>query len=144
MSSNVVFAGKNYNEPPIDEAHIVTAHGGVEETMQYLTDSYQSQSSSALVESFVASCDTHQRVKQSNKPSLGHVTPLPIPVRRSTDNLIDFLKLTPVFITCSTMYPNLEIDTDHILYISRIWFIVDRHSGYKFLIPIPNNFKAEL
>ena len=29
------------------------------------------------------------------------------------------------------------------LCISRIWTIVDRHSGYKFLIPIPDNCKAE-
>ena len=56
---------------------------------------------------------------------------------------MDFLKLTPVFIKCSTMYPNIEIDNDPMLCISRIWTIVDRHSGYKFLIPIPDNFKAE-
>ena len=56
---------------------------------------------------------------------------------------MDFLKLTPVFITCSTMYPNIEIDNDHMLRISRTWTIIDRHRGYKFLIPMPVNFKAE-
>ena len=41
------------------------------------------------------------------------------------------------------MYPNIEIDNHHMLCISRIWTIVDTHSGYTFLIPIPDNFKAE-
>ena len=41
------------------------------------------------------------------------------------------------------MYPNIGIDDDHMLCISRIWTIVDRHSGYKFVITIPDNFKAE-
>ena len=56
---------------------------------------------------------------------------------------MDVLKLTAVFIMCSTMYPNMEIDNDYMLCISRIWTIVDRHSEYKCLIPIPDNCKAE-
>ena len=56
---------------------------------------------------------------------------------------MDFLKSTPVMIKCSTMYPNIEIDNDHVLCISRIWTIVDRHSRYKFRIPIPVNFKPQ-
>ena len=32
---------------------------------------------------------------------------------------------------------------DHILCISRIWSIVDRRSGYKFLMSIPDNYEAE-
>ena len=66
LPSNFVFAGKNYYESQIDEAYVVTAHGGVEKTMQYLTDRYQSHSLSALVQLFVASHDTCQRVKQLN------------------------------------------------------------------------------
>ena len=81
LPSNFVFAGKNYDEPLIDEAHLATPHGRVEKTMQYLTDRYQSQSLSALVQSFMASCNTCQRVKQSHKPPLGLVTPLYVPVR---------------------------------------------------------------
>ena len=42
LASNFVFAGKNYYETLIDEAHVATAHIGVENTMQYLTDRYQS------------------------------------------------------------------------------------------------------
>ena len=41
------------------------------------------------------------------------------------------------------MYSNIEIDNDHVVCISCIWTIVDRHSGYKFPIPIPDNFKPE-
>ena len=40
------------------------------------------------------------------------------------------------------MYPVMEIDNDHVLYISRMWAIVNRHGGYKFLIAIPDNGKA--
>ena len=137
-----IFAGKNYYEPLIDEAHVVIVHGGVEKTMQYVTDRHQSRSLPALEQSFVASYDICQYVKQSNKPPLGLVTTLHVLVRPWPDIWMYFLKLTAVFIKCSTVYHNIEIDNDNMLYISRIWTIENRHSGYKFLIPIPHNFEA--
>ena len=56
---------------------------------------------------------------------------------------MDFLKLTAVFIKCSTMYPTIEIDNKHMLCISHMWTIVDWHSGFKLQIPITDNFKSE-
>ena len=44
LPSNFVFAVKNYYEPLIDEAHVTIAHGGVEKTILYQTDRYQSGS----------------------------------------------------------------------------------------------------
>ena len=41
LLSNFVFAGKNYYEHLIDEAHVATAHGGDENTMQYPIHRYQ-------------------------------------------------------------------------------------------------------
>ena len=41
------------------------------------------------------------------------------------------------------MYPNIEIDDDHMLSLSRIWTSVDYNSRYTFLIPIPDSFKPE-
>ena len=120
VARNFVCAGQNYYEPWIDVAHDATAHGGGLKTMQYLTDRYQSQSVSALVQSFVASCNTCLRVKQLNKPPLVLVIPLPVLVRPWTDILMDHLKLTPVCIKCSTMHRNIEIDDDYSLYISCI------------------------
>ena len=143
LPSNFVFAGKNYYEPLIDEAHVVPAHGGVEKIMQYLTDRYRSQWLSTLIHSFVVRCDTCPRVTPSNKPPLAVVTPLHVLVRLWTDIWMHFLKLTPVFIKCSTMYPNIEIDNDHMLCSSCIWTIVNRHSAYKFLIAITDNLKAQ-
>ena len=70
LASNFVFAGKNYYQPLIDEAHVATAHDGVEKTMPSLTDRYPSLSLSALVQSLVASWDTCQRVKQSTTSPL--------------------------------------------------------------------------
>ena len=61
---NFVFAGKNYYEPQIDVVHAATAHARVEKTIQFPTHRFQSQASSALVQSFVASCDTCQRVME--------------------------------------------------------------------------------
>lgn len=111
--------------------------------MQCLSNKYQLQALPALVKLFVASCNTCQAVKQQNKPPLGLVIPLHVPVRSWTDISIDFLKVTPVFIKYSTMYPNMEIDKYYLLCIACIWTIVDRHSAYKFLIPNPHNLKAE-
>ena len=136
LQRNFVFAGENYYEPLIDEAHVVTAHRRVEKTTQYQRARYQSRSLSALVQSFIESCNTCQEVTNSNKPPLGLVTQLHVPVRPGTDISIYFLKLTPPFIKCSSIYPNIEIDNDHMLCISRIWTLVHRHGGYKFLIPI--------
>ena len=56
---------------------------------------------------------------------------------------MDYLKLTTVFIKCSTMHPAIEIHKNHMLCISRICTIVHLHNDYKFLIPIPDNFKAK-
>ena len=91
----------------------------------------------------MASCDTCQRVEKAHKAPVRLVIPLHVLVRPWTDISMDFLKLTAVFINCSTMYTNIEIDNDHMLCISRICTIVDRHSGCKFQITIPDNFKAE-
>ena len=82
-------------------------------------------------------------MEQSHKPPRGLVTPLHVPVRPWTDISMNGLKLTAVFMKCSTMYPNIEIDNDQMPCISRIYTIFDRHTGYKFLIPIQGNFKAE-
>ena len=56
---------------------------------------------------------------------------------------MDFLKLSPVFTKCSVLHPNIPVDEDHIVCISQCWTILDRQSGFKFLIPIPDNFSAE-
>ena len=141
--SDFVFEGKNYYECLIDEAYVATAHGGVEIPMQYLTHRYQSQSSSALVQSIQVRHDTCYRVKESNNAPQGVVTPLHVPVRPCTEISMDVLKLTSVFIKCSTIYSNIELDNDHILGISHKWNIVDRHSVYNFLIAIPDNFEAK-
>ena len=62
LPRNFVLRGENDYEPLIDIAHDATAHGGVEKTMEYLPDRYQSQSLSPVVQSFVTSCDTCQLV----------------------------------------------------------------------------------
>ena len=78
---NFIFACKNYHELQIDEAHVVTAHDGVEHTMKYYSNRSQSQALSDLVQLFVANCNTGPCVKQSNQPALGLVTPLHVSVR---------------------------------------------------------------
>ena len=55
---------------------------------------------------------------------------------------MDFLKLLLVFTKCSVLYPNIPIGEDHIVCISQHWTIVDRQSGFRFLIPVPDNFTA--
>ena len=44
LPRNFVYAGKNYCEQLIQEAHVAAAYGGVEKTIQTLTHRYQSQS----------------------------------------------------------------------------------------------------
>ena len=56
---------------------------------------------------------------------------------------MDFLKLLLVFIKCSRLHTNIPTVEDHIVSIPRRWMIVNRQSGFKFLIPAPDNFSVE-
>jgi len=134
---------KNFLQIAIQEAQDATAHGGFETTMKALTDKFMYQSFSTLVKDFVSSCDACQRTKYSNKPPVGLMTPLDVPIRPMSDLSMNFLKLAPVFIKCSVLYPNIPFDEDQIFCISCLWTIVYRQSGFKFLIPVYDNFTAE-
>ena len=84
--------------------------------MQYITDKYQLQSLFALVYVLMSNCDTCQPVKEYNKLALYLVILLHTPVRPWTDISIDCRKLTPVFTKCSTMYADIDIANNHMLY----------------------------
>ena len=125
------------------EAHDATAHGRVEKTLKWLTDKYICQAFSRLDKEYVVSCNTCQLTKYSNKPPLGQVTMLHVPSRVWTDIIMDFLKMSPVFTYCSTLYPNIPLEDDQIISFSRLWKIVSRQSGFMFLILVSDNLKAE-
>ena len=74
---------------------------------------------------------------------MGYVRALHVPVKLWSDLTIDFLKLLQVFNKYSVLYQNIPVGEYHILCISRLWTIVDRQAGFKFLIPVPDNFTAE-
>jgi len=56
---------------------------------------------------------------------------------------MDFLKISPVFTYCSTLYPNIPWEDDHMICFSILWTIVCGHSGFMFLIPVSDNLTAE-
>ena len=56
---------------------------------------------------------------------------------------MDFLKLLLVFTKYSVLYPNIPIGEDQIVCIWWLWTIVDRQSGFNFLIPVADNFSAQ-
>jgi len=134
---------KNYLEESIKEAYDATAYGGVEKTLRWLPDKFICQPFSRLVKEYVASCDTYQRRKYSNKPPLGQVTMLYVPARACTDITMDFLKMSPVFTYYSTLYPNIPLEEDHMICFSSLWTIVCRQLGFRFLIPVSDNLTAE-
>ena len=41
------------------------------------------------------------------------------------------------------MYLNVPVGEDHIVCISQLWTMLNRQSGFKFLIPVPDNFCAK-
>jgi len=135
--------GKNYVEDAIKEAHDATAHGGIEKTLKWLTDKYVCQPFSRLVKEYMASCDTCQGTKYSNKPPLGQVTMLHVPARTWTDITMDVLKMSPVFTYCSTLYVNILLEDDNMICFSRLWTIVCRQSGFMFLTLVSDNLTAE-
>jgi len=135
--------GKNYLEDAIKEAHDGTAHGGVEKTLKCVIEKFICQPFPRLVKEYVASCDTCQRTKYSKKPPLGQVTMLHVSARAWTDITMDFLKMSPVFTYCLTLYPNIPLEDQHMICFSRLWTIVCRQSGFMFLIPGSVNLTAE-
>ena len=134
---------KNFLEIAIAEAHAATVHCGIKKAKKALTDNFECQSFSRLVREYVRSCDICQRTKYLQKGPIGYVIPLYVPVRSWSDITMDFLKLLSVFTKCSVSYPNTPVGEDHIVCISQLWTIVDRQSGFKFLIPVPDHFSAE-
>jgi len=56
---------------------------------------------------------------------------------------MDFLKMSPVFTYCTTLYPNIPLEDDQIICFSRLGTIVCRQSGCMFLIPVSDNLTAE-
>jgi len=71
--------GMNYLKDAIKEAHYATAHGGVEKMLKWLTDKCICQPFSRLVQEYIASGDTCQRTKYSNKPLFRQVTRMHVP-----------------------------------------------------------------
>jgi len=135
--------GKNYPAHIIKEAHYATTHGGLEKKLKCLADKYISQLFSRLVKQYVTSCETCQRTKYNNKPPLEQVTMLHVPARAWTDITMDFLKISPVFTYCSTLYPNIPLEDNHMMCFSKLWTIVYRQLEFMFIIPVSDNLTAE-
>jgi len=51
--------------------------------------------------------------------------------------------MSPVFTYCSTLYPNIPLEDDHMICFSRLWTIVCGQLGYMFLIPVSDNLTAQ-
>ena len=134
--------GKNFLEITIAEAYAATAHGRIEKTIKALTDKFDCQFFSLLVREYVGTCNICKRTKYSQREPIGYVIPLHMPVRLWSNLTMDFLKLLPIFTKCSLVYPNIPAGEDHMVCIARLWRIVNRQSGFKFLIPAPDSLTA--
>ena len=143
MPSTFNTEGKNFLEIAIAKAHAATTNDGIEKTRKAVTDKFEFLSFSLLIREYVGTFDLCQRTKYTQRGPIVYVTSLHLPVRPCSDITMDFIKLSLVFIKCSVLYPNIPVGEDHIVCISRLRTIVDRQSGFKFLIPVPDNFCAE-
>ena len=56
---------------------------------------------------------------------------------------MDFLNISPVLIDCSTLYPNIPLEDDHMICFSGRCTIVCRNSAFTFLIPVSDNLIAQ-
>jgi len=135
--------GKNSLEAAIKEPHDAMAYSRVEKILKWLTDKFICQPFSRLVKKYMATCDTCQWANYSNKPPLGHVPMLHVPARTWTHISMDLLKVSPVFNYCSTLYPKIPLEDDHMIYFLRLWTIVCEQSKFMFLIPVSDNLTLE-
>ena len=143
MPSTFNAEGKNFLEIAIAKAQAATACGRINKTIKARSDKLGYQFFSCLVKEFVGSCYICQSTKYLQRRHIRYITSLHVPVRLWSDITMDFLKLSPVFTKCSVLYPNILLDEDHIVCISRLWTIVNRQLGLKILIPVSYNFSAE-
>jgi len=56
---------------------------------------------------------------------------------------MDFLKMLPVFTYCSSLYPNIPLEVDHVICFLRLQTLVCGQSGFMLLIPVSGNLMAE-
>jgi len=134
---------KNYLTTTIKESHDATAYGRVEKTLKLLTDRFICQPFSRLVKEYVVICNTCQWTKYSNKPLVGQVTISHVPTRACMDINMDFLKMSPIFTYCSTLYPNIPLEDNYMIYFSRLWTMVCKEEGFIFHILVSDNFTTE-
>ena len=122
--------GKNILKIAIAEAHAATAHCGIEKTMKALCNKFECQFFSRLAREYVGSCNICRWTQYLRKEPIGYVTPLHVLVRPWSDITMNCFKLSLVFINCSRLYSNIPIGKDQIVYISQLYTIVDRQSGF--------------
>ena len=111
--------------------------------MQPLTVKFKYQFFSHLRRELVESCNIGQRTKYSQRGPIRYITSLHVPVRPWSDITVDFLKLSPVFTKCSVLPVKISGGEDHVIYISRLDTIVDRQSGFKYSVSVPDNLSTE-
>jgi len=54
-----------------------------------------------------------------------------------------FLKMSPVFTYCSTLYPNIPLEDDYLICFSTLWAIACKESVFMFLNSVSDRVTAE-
>ena len=121
-----------------NQAHVNTGHAGLDKTYVELSNKYQWQNTYTDTKDFVESCELCQLTKSSTQKPVGLLTPLNVPTRPWIEIAIDFPFLNKFIVACTKSIPGLRLSDKqkpHFITLCKVLIIVDRYSGYTYIIP---------
>ena len=95
------------------------------------------------IREYIKSCDTCQRIKYTTQKPSGLLHPPTSPARPWTDISMDFLYMSQIHVPQSQVFPVFQSSPqNHLISFAKLWVIVDRHTKFSLLIPVPKSLTA--
>ena len=111
-----------------------------------LSNKYHWQNTYTDTKEFVESCEPWQLTKSSTQRPVGLLTPLNVPTRPWIEIAMDLLFLKQLIVDCIKLIPGLKLsdkENPHFITLCKVLNIVDRHSGYTYIIPCTSAIDAD-
>ena len=130
----------------INQAHVNTGHAGLYKTYVALSNECHWQNTYSETTGFVESCERCQLTKSSTKKPVGLLTPLNVSTRPSIEIARDLRFLKQLIVGCSKLIPGMGLSDEqkpHFITLCKVVNVVDRHSGYTYMIPCTPEIDAD-
>ena len=130
----------------INQAHVNTGHARLDKTYVELSNKYHCQNTCADIKELVESCKLCQLTKSSAQKRVGLLTPLHVPIRPWIKIAMHFLFWKQLIVDYTKLIPELRLSDKqkpHFIILCKVLNIVDRNSGYTYIIPCTAEIDAD-